>query len=91
MIQVRIRNEPGADHEAVAVDGLAVMVEIVGFSEQSATHALYRLARGLEYFLGVDGLDLEIESPDQECRHTTTARVIDSWLEPDAPEGSTRT
>lgn len=91
MIQVEIRNESGADHLAVAVDGLPVMVEIVGFSEESETHALYRLACGLEYFLGADGLDLEIESPDKEPRYATTARVIDSWLEPDAPEGSTRT
>ena len=81
MIQVEIRKKDGCDHEAVAVDGLPVMVEVTGFSEESEGHALYRLVCGLEYLLGVDGVDLEIQSPSGDSRGTTSSRIMDAWTE----------
>ena len=83
MIEVQLREKGGGedDHEAVAVDGLPVMIEITGFSETSKAEALYRLASGLEYLLGADALDLEIELPGGATRNTTTSRLIDAYLE----------
>ena len=81
MIQVEMRKRDGCDHEAVAVEGLPVMVEVTGFSEESEGHALYRLACGLEYFLGADAVDLEVESPGGDFHGTTSSRIIDAWTE----------
>ena len=81
MIQVQMRKKAGSDHEAVAAEGLPVMVEVTGFSEESEGHALYRLARGLEYFLGADAVDLEVESPGGKIHVTTTSRIIDAWIQ----------
>ena len=81
MIQVEVRKKDGCDHEAVAVDGLPVMVEVTGFSEESEGHALYRLACGLEYLLGADAVGVEVESPGGETHMTTTSRIIDAWTE----------
>ena len=81
MIQVEMRKKDGSDHEAVAVEGPPVMVEVIGFSEESEGHALYRLACCLEYLLGADGVDLEIQSPSGDSRGTTSSRIIDAWTE----------
>ena len=62
-VLVTLRKEPGGDFEALAADGLPVLVEILGFSAESYTEAVGRLEEALEY-LGVVPERLHIQYPD---------------------------
>ena len=62
-VLVALRKKPGGDFEALATDGLPVLVEILGFSDESYTEAVDRLEEALEY-LGVIPERLHIQYPD---------------------------